>query len=208
VQVAAIAGAVVSAAVAASAVALLLDRDGAGDPGSGPGSGSGSGSSGTSGVFTTTGPWRVVIRDERQGDDSGCDLTTTNAAGDGRSITEVYGTKSFQVPGKGRFRWTSNDPGCVVVQRSGPGNATLPFVQPVSTGDTDAFRPQGRVLVTVTDFSGSPSCDLRLVSVDGGRPVDLATVAPKEPTVVLDPNGLAPVYLAEPECSVRVSGAA
>ena len=204
-QVAAIAGAVVSAAVAASIVALLLEPD---DPGgSEANSGAGPGSGPTSGVFTATGPWRIVVRDDREGDSPGCDITTTNADGEGRNVTEVYGTKSFQVAGRGRFRWTSNDPGCIVVQRKGPGKATLPFTQPVSTGDTDAFEPQGSVRLTVTDFSGSPSCEVRLVSVDTGRPVELATLTPKQASTVLDPQGSTPVYLADPECTVRVSDA-
>jgi Caspase domain len=201
-RVVVIAVAVVASAAVASTVALLSNRDGTPDPGSG----SGAGSSSTSGVFTATGPWRILIRDERQ-HDTGCDITVSNTDGDGRNVTELYGTNSFQVPGRGRFRWTSNDPGCLVVQHKGPGDAALPFLQPIGTGDTDAFRPKGKVSVKVTDFAGSDSCELQLASVDTGRPVDLDTATPERSTVVLDPNGLSPVYLAEPECVVRVSEA-
>ena len=99
------------------------------------------------------------------------------------------------------------DEGCIGMVSEGPGKATLPFTQPVSTGDTDAFEPQGSVRLTVTDFSGSPSCEVRLVSVDTGRPVELATLTPKQASTVLDPQGSTPVYLADPECTVRVSDA-
>jgi hypothetical protein len=204
VQLLALAGAVVTTGVAAAVFAWLSGRDGSGDPGSGSGSASGSA---TSGVYTATGPWRIVVHDGRQDGDSGCDITVSNADGDVRSITEIYGTKSFQVPGRGRFRWTSNDPGCLVVQHKGPGDAPLPFVQPIGTGDTDAFRPRGKVSVTVTNFSGSPNCELRLVSADTGRPVDLTTATPGSATAVLDPSGATPVYVADPECVVRVSRA-
>lgn len=195
----AVAAALVAAAAAvAVTVKGLSGNDGGGD--------AGSGSSTTRGVYTAAGPWRIVVRDERQ-NDTGCDITVTDADGDQRNIDQVYGTKSFQIPGRGEFRWTSNDPACIVVQRAGPGDAGLPFLQPIGTGDTDAFRPTGKVAVTVTDFSGSPTCDLQLRSVATGRPVDLGTADADRRTFVLDPGGTSPVYLAAPDCVVRVARA-
>lgn len=193
----AVATAVIAAAAVAVSVKVLSGQDG-GD--------SGSGSSTTKGVYTAAGPWRILVRDERE-EDNGCDITVTDADGNQRNIDQVYGTKSFQIPGRGEFRWTSNDPGCLVVQRAGPGDAGLPFLQPIGTGDTDAFRPPGKVAVTVTDFSGSPTCDLQLRSVATGRPVDLGTADADRKTFVLDPGGASPVYLAAPDCVVRVARA-
>ena len=193
-----VAAALIVAAAVAVTAQLMTGHDGTGDPGSG--------SSTTEGVFTTTGPWRILVRDERQ-DDTGCDITVTDTDGNQRNLDQVYGTKSFQVPGRGEFRWSSNDPGCIVVRHTGPGDAALPFLQPIGAGDTDAFRPAGKVAVTVTDFSGSSTCDLRLSSVATGRPVDLGTAAPDRKTVVLDPGGSSPVYLAAPDCVVRVARA-
>jgi hypothetical protein len=195
--------AVAAVVVVTAAVAGVLALHG---KGGGDGQGSGSASTATRGAYTATGPWRLVVHDESQ-HDAGCDVLVTGAAGTVRRLQGVYSMRTFQVPGRGRFRWTTNDPGCIVVAEAGPGDAGLPFLVPIATGDSDAFRPRGRVAIRVTDFEGSPGCDLQHVSVSTGRPVALGAAAPEKATVVLDAQGESRVYVAEPECTVRVLAA-
>jgi hypothetical protein len=156
--------------------------------------------------FTADGPWRIAIRDEIDGQDNGCTVTVTNLdTGDQKSITEIYGTESFQVQQTGRFSWEVNDPGCLVVGRSGSGSATLPFVQQAGTGDTEAFAAPAKVTVEVLDFNGSTECNLVLHGAADGREVDFGTVQTDSGPLLLDPNGRSEVYLSNLECGVRVS---
>lgn len=84
--------------------------------------------------FTAMSPWRIVIRDMIEGEDNGCTVTVTNIeTGERGTITDSFGTRSFQVQDTGGFRWEANDPGCLVVGRSGPGTAVLPFAQEAGT---------------------------------------------------------------------------
>src|SRR4030095_2386691 len=126
-------------------------------------------------------------------------------AGEHESITESYGTKSFQVPQTGRFSWETNDPGCLVVGRSGQGSAALPFVQEAGTGDNAAFPTQPRVAVEVLDFSGGSECDFVLHDAADGREVDFGSVVEGAGPLLLNPSGRSEVYLSDLECGVRVS---
>ena len=56
--------------------------------------------------FTATSPWRIVIRDMIEGEDNGCTVTVTNIeTGEQATITDSFGTTSFQVHDTGSFRW-------------------------------------------------------------------------------------------------------
>jgi hypothetical protein len=90
-------------------------------------------------------------------------------------FTEVYGTKSFQVQDTGTFRWEANDPGCLVIQRQGPGNAILPFAHQ-GGGDSDAFETGGKITVEIADFLGNGECDLLLRDAANGQDLDFGTV--------------------------------
>ena len=74
---------------------------------------------------------------------------------------DIYGTESLQVADRGRLRWEANDPGCLVVTTAGPGSTRFPFDHSVTAGDSLAFAPRGSVSIPVTDFAGSPSCELQ-----------------------------------------------
>jgi hypothetical protein len=164
-----VAGAAVVLAVAAAAAPWLLDRGDAPTE-DGPL---------RQEQFTTTSPWRLVIRNNISGTNNGCDVTVTNI-GSGEQLarpTDVYEQKSFQMHETGGFRWTANDPGCLVVLRSGLGKKVLPFDHD-SGGDTDAFDAEGPVAVDVVNFNGNPECKLVLHDAADGRQLDFGSVRP------------------------------
>ena len=184
---------------------LLAPR---GDSPSG-GAGSGPATGATSGRLTATAPWRLVIRDNIEGNDVGCDVTVTNTrSGDQRAWTGLYGSLlSYQMHDSGSFRYDVSDPGCLVVKHSGAGSVPLPFSWKAGTGDTDGFRTNGRVEVAVLDFAGNSSCDPELHAVKDGRILDYGTVEKGGGPLSLDPQGETLVYLAVPYCGVHVSAA-
>jgi hypothetical protein len=105
----------------------------------------------------------------------------------------------------GNFRYDVNDPGCLVVHHAGAGSVTVPFSWKAGTGDTDAFRPDGKVQVKVLDFAGNASCDPELHAVKDGRLLDYGTVEKGGGPLILDPQGQTLVYLAIPYCGVQVA---
>jgi hypothetical protein len=156
----------------------------------------------TSATFKATSPWRLVIS---SGSGPGCAVTVTNTGtGEKKEIRDNYGTRSFQMRDSGNFRWEANSSECLVIQRPGPGKVTLPFVQGVGTGDTEAFHAPGRIAVEVKDFHGGTTCELVLHDAADGRPVDFGTAQQGSP-LLLDPSGSSQVYLADLRCGVRVS---
>jgi hypothetical protein len=179
-----------------TAALLIPGRDGS------PGSGDAEG-----GPFTMESPWRLVIRDEIQGTDNGCTVTVTNTDTDESwRRVDVYGEKSFQMQQSGTFRWEANDPGCLVIQRSGSGTAEVPFAWEAATGDTDAFAAAGEISIEVTDFSGYSECDFRLHDAADGQLVNFGKVTNGgENQLILSSEGRSQVYLADVECGVRVS---
>ena len=126
-----------------------------------------------------------------------------------RPFENVWGTKTFQMQTEGTFRWEANDPGCLVVQRSGSGKAVLPFSQKAGTGDTDVFaapKAPGKVAVQVLAFNSYGQCAFELHDAADGQLVDLGTVPQGEGPLRLEPNGRSEVYLADfAGCDVRVS---
>jgi hypothetical protein len=196
-----VAAAVVVAVAGTVAVLLIPDRSQSPPDGGSP----------ARGDFTATSPWRLVIRDDSNSDTgwTGCSVTLTQTDGAEKlSITGLYGTKSYQIPYVGSFRWEANDPGCLVIQHSGPGKAVLPFVQQAYTGDTDAFtapKATGEITVEVLNFQGGTRCDFQLKDVADGRAVDFGTVNQGDRPLPLDTSGRSQVYLQEVNCAVRVS---
>ena len=89
----------------------------------------------------------------------------------------------------------------------GPGNAKLPLTW-LQGGDTDAFATPARVTVTVTDYRGSPTCEITLKDPANGQPIDSKTATPGQhnDTVTLDAGGRSTAYLSDLTCYVRVSG--
>lgn len=162
------------------------------------------------GTFSQRAPWRLQIKDgiSSPHHDNGCQVSVTNANTDDRTQENgVYGTSSFQMHGSGRFRWEANDKACLVFAKDGAGKLDLPFAWPVGIGDTDAFRSPGRVAVDVTGYNGGSTCDLGLVSVTNGQPLDFKTAHKGHGPVVMTSNGPASVYLKDVTCKVRVSPA-
>jgi hypothetical protein len=144
------------------------------------------------------------------GEDIGCDVTLTKTGADNTDDPwrrkDIFGMESFQVQETGTFRWKVNDPGCLVIGRSGTGDVTLPFAWPAG-GDTDAFEAPDQIAVEVKDFQGNSDCKIDLYDAATGQPVDFDTAAEDANTVDLDPEGHPEVYLKELSCSVRVTAA-
>ena len=160
--------------------------------------------------ITAATAWRLVISNKIEAGNIGCTVTVTNTAtGDPKVFEDVWGTKSFQMPTAGKFRWEANDSGCLVVQRPGSGKAVPPFSQKAGTGDTDAFaapKAPGKVAVQVLAFNSYGECDFELRDAADGRLVDLGTVPQGEGPLRLEPNGRSQVYLADfAGCDIRVS---
>jgi hypothetical protein len=187
--------AVLLLALGAGAGALLRDED--------PATGGGAG---TSGEFTAQAPWRLVVRDNIQEVDNGCDVTVAAEGGEEVVRTDaVYGTTHYQVRESGRFTWTANDPGCLVLARDGAGDVELPFSH-LSAGDTDAFASPERVSLTVENAKGNAECDVQLHDAENGQLLDTAelVVAQDEP-LLLDPSGRSRVYVGSFDCDVRIA---
>jgi hypothetical protein len=183
-------------AVGTGAAALLLRDE---DPSTG-------GGAGTSGEVTAQAPWRLVVRDNIQEVDNGCDVTVAAEGGEEVVRTDaVYGTTHYQVRESGRFTWTANDPGCLVLARDGAGDVELPFSQ-LAAGDTDVFASPDQVSLTVEDAKGNAQCDVQLHDADNGQLLDTAevVVAQDEP-LPLDPSGRSRVYVGSFDCDVRIA---
>ena len=160
-------------------------------------------SGGGDGTYTATGPWRVQIRNESAVDKCSVSLTL-----DGSEIPleqDISHFRSFQVPDAGTYRWTVNDPGCVIVPRATPGDAELPFTWPAATGDTDAFQVEAPFTAEVRNWKSNDPCELVLKDPGDGTTVDIRTATRGTPSVTLDPGGRSEVYLAAVTCDVRVS---
>ena len=109
--------------------------------------------------------------------DNGCDVTVTKIDnGEQQAVfNDIYVSKSFQIRETGTFRWTANDPGCLVIQRSGAGKTALPFAHD-SGGDTDAFDAGGPVAIEVVNFNGNSECKFVLHDASDGRQLDFGSV--------------------------------
>jgi hypothetical protein len=178
----------------AVAAAVLLRSDG----GSGTGSGTGS--------FTAAGPWRIRIVDNISGQDDGCTVALTNLR-TGQNVRlpdSVYGEKVLQIAETGEFRWRVNDSECEITPLAGSGRTRLPFTL-VYGSDSAAFAPPTRVGLEVTDFNGSPPCELRLFDPADGTLIDAVEATEENGSVQLDSGGRAAVYVGEAACTVRVS---
>ncbi len=192
------AAALVVAAAGAAVTALILDRGGPSGQ-AGPPAGN---------EITAAEPWRLFVTNRT---DDGCSVTVTNTdTGDPKVFANIWGEQQFQMPAAGTFRWEADDPGCLVVKHSGPGNATLPFSADADTGDTDVFaapKAPGKVVVQVKEFNSYGSCTFELVDAADGRRVDVGTVDQgDDPRLPLDPNGRTHVYLARwSGCTIQVS---
>ncbi|WP_305783895.1 caspase family protein [Symbioplanes lichenis] len=192
----------VSAAVALAAAAVLtvvLTGDSGDDPPA---------ARGDADRLTATAPWRLRVRDNIQGHDSGCTVTMTHdASGSPVDVpAEVYGTIQVQVHQSGTFTWRANDKGCLVIPYAGAGEVALPFAKNMN-GDTDAFTVAGRVAVEVTDFQGNPECEVVLHDAATGDPADFGSATPDSGRLVLDPGGRTQVYVAGRYCVLRVTAA-
>ncbi|WP_371917106.1 hypothetical protein [Streptomyces sp. IMTB 2501] len=82
-----------------------------------------------------------------------------------------------------------------------------PFTREYGTGDTEAFSARGPISVRVLDFNGAGDCGLDLRDAANGEAVDLGTVPKGGGPLKLDPSGHSQVYLADLQCSVKVTAA-
>lgn len=189
---AALAGAL---ALSAGAAALLLRDD---DPAAG-------GGVLEPGEFTASAPWRLVVRDHTEMP-NGCLITLSKADGGDEVLRTppLFGTKSFQVHDSGRFTWTANDEGCLVVARNGSGSVDLPFGH-LAGGDTDAFTSPERVVVTVENANGDSGCDIELHDAGDGQLLDFGEAREGGEPLVLDPSGRPQVYVTEVYCDVQIA---
>ncbi len=156
--------------------------------------------------FTATSPWRLVIRDNISGNDDGCDVTVTNVQSGGQvaAPTDIFESRSFQLRETGTFRWTANDPGCLVFLNPGAGETVLPFLHDHG-GDSDAFDARGPVAVDVVNFNGNPDCKFVLHDAADGRQLNVGSVRQGGGPLLLDPGGQSHVYLSNLYCDARVS---
>jgi hypothetical protein len=165
-------------------------------------------STGPNRIIKATAPWRISVNDDTSAAEDGCQVILTNTQTGGRqSWSQLYGVRTFQIHDSGTFRWKANHPGCQVLPLPGAGSTPLPLLVPTGAGDTAAFEAKGRVQVTITDFEGSPTCELTLNALDDGRPLSFREVRPAHATVVLDTLGERLVYLQDLICGVRVTNA-
>jgi hypothetical protein len=156
--------------------------------------------------FTAEAPWRLLIDDNIQGNDVGCTVGVVHVDS-GRAVampTSVYSPVAVQMRDSGRFRWSVNDPGCLVLHRSGPGSTRLPFT-PQQLGDTDAFTTNGPVTAEIVDDGGNSSCKLVLHDAEDGRQLEVKDVPRDAGPVTLDPGGRTEVYLGSRYCLVKLS---
>jgi Caspase domain len=194
--------AVVIATGSATAAVLLTGGSGGHSPGSA-----------AAGSHAASGPWRLKIQDVSSGSDLGCSVTLTDAQSGQTvlSLSDLYSKNiSYQISQAGSFRWqVSNPHNCIVTPLDGPGDATLPLTW-LQGGDTDAFATSSaRVTVKVTDYRGSPSCEITLRDPANGLPIDSKTTTPgqQNDTVTLDAGGRSAAYLSDLTCNVRVADA-
>ncbi len=194
-------------ALGAAVLAGVLIAPDESDPGSTADDGT-DGTAAVSDTFTAEAPWRLLIEDataDDGGDDTTCDVTLTNdEAGYRRTWNGFYGASTFQMQESGTFRYETNDPGCLVLPQNGDGATTLPFSWPYTDGDTAVFHSPGFISVTVDDWTGSPTCTLRLLSAADGRIVASKEAIDGEGAVRLGSNGPARVYVQDPGCSIHV----
>jgi hypothetical protein len=198
-MLAATAAAVIVAGGAITAVVLLSGGSG-GNPGSG-------GDAGTTGTYTASAPWRLMVDDRISGNDIGCTVRLTDTPS-GRPFPlpgNVSGSYMFQIYQAGSFRWDVN-PGCVVAAVPGPGNHKLPFNWE-QHGDSDAFTVPARMTVQVTD--SSTGCTITLRDPANGQAIGFkhAVQGTANNTVEFDASGHSTAYLSQLDCAVRVSRA-
>ena len=150
-------------------------------------------------------PWRMVIAGNAG--PGGCGVRLTNMrTGEVRIFEGIYSQESRQLLDEGNWRWTTSDPRCVVTTRSGGGTAELPFVLRVGSGDSDGFRADGPVTVTILEVEAqASSCDLELRSLSTGGILAFATATVGGPPATLDPDSPTTVYIADSYCGFRVS---
>ena len=147
--------------------------------------------------ITASGPWRLRIDGRDVG--NGCRITLTDTRS-GSSVplkqpgNGIYSQIQLQIQQSGSFTWQANDAGCLVSPIAGSGVLALPFTQE-GFGDSDVFAAPAQVMLNVTDFLGSPDCDLRLFDPSNGQQLDRATARPGGETVKLDSKGIKSVYL-------------
>lgn len=198
--------------VALAALAVVLVLQSKHDPGSSGGGNSAAGIN-TSGTITQRSPWRLRIKDDTAGvsggNDVSCDVTLTNrGSGNVRSWDSFYGVKTFQIRESGAFDYHVSNRGCLLLPQPGDGGvAPLPVVSFAMDGDSPVFESPGRVTVSVTDFQGTPTCDLYLVSDADGRPVDNREASEQQTSVPLESDGPRRVFIRAPSCSIRVVAA-
>jgi len=154
--------------------------------------------------FKEEGPWRLVVHNDGSAS-NGCTVTLVN-----RDTNEswsngypVYETSSFLIAQAGTFQW-SVDSGCTVLNRSGPGNLTLPAVVD-GVGTSDAFKAPEMITVRVKDFHGNGRCELELRDVASGTVVDIGELNKQKDSVTLQTQGRPQVYLDNDACAVQVS---
>jgi hypothetical protein len=154
--------------------------------------------------FKEQGPWRLVVHNNGSAS-NGCTVTLVN-----RDTNEswsngypVYETSSFLIAQAGTFQW-SVDSGCTVLNRSGPGNLTLPAVVD-GVGTSDAFKAPEMITVRVKDFHGNGRCELELRDVASGAVVDIGELNKQKDSVTLRTQGRPQVYLVNDACAVQVS---
>lgn len=157
--------------------------------------------------FTAEAPWRLLVRDQRSGDDTGCSVTVVDARDDSTAtaIPSIYGNKVFQMAVGGDYRVSVDASGCLVVHRAGAGALRPPFAALAGHGDTDAFPGDATVTVAAKGMPAGTSCDLQLHDAATGQLVDFSTLDDVHPTVTLAAQGHADVYLADLGCDVDVS---
>lgn len=156
--------------------------------------------------FSAEAPWRLLIDDNIQVNDVGCTVEVVHEDS-GRPVpipTDVFSPVAIQVRESGRFRWSVNDPGCLVLHRAGVGNTKLPFT-PELLGDTEAFTVRGPVTVEIVDDHGNTSCDLVLHDAQDGRQLEVKKVQRGAGPVTLDPGARTEVYLGSRYCQVKLS---
>lgn len=195
--------AVAAVVIAAGSAAAVLLTGGSG--------GHAPGSAGANG-YVASGPWRLKVQDVSSGSDLGCAVTVTDVQSGQMvlALRDLYSKNiSYQVSQAGSFQWqVSNVGNCIVTHLDGPGNTKLPLTW-LQGGDTDAFATPARVTVQVTDYRGSPTCDITLRDPANGQPIASETATPGQhnDTVTLDAGGRSTAYLSDLDCYVRVSSA-
>ncbi|MCK9903446.1 serine/threonine protein kinase [Parafrankia colletiae] len=204
-RIAALAGVASIVAGAAVIAAVVLSLQGGDDDG---GSSASSSSDLDAGTFSADAPWRLRIdnRIDSSGDgSSGCTIVVSDVTtGESRTLSGLWGTKTYQVAQTGEFRFDVNNEQCEVQGLRTTGDTGLPFAQESSVGDTEAFHTEGTVQVEVVDFNGGDKCELALHALSDGRMLDFTTASINENQVSLNAGQPDQVYLAEPSCGIRV----